>query len=180
MGRSVRISSSGCNLSFLQSNINLLFLQIKKYGVTENKHPRQWTVRAVSLWLTVLSNAGHWDGYEELHIERLVALSHVSLPLRAWLNNSFLGRWIGSDEKTEWSSLVPSGVIGPKKKSDDQNKEHLIQMEQENRKIFVSLPLEFLRKNVYSLTFRLQKCMQNDTCIEILLWYMGFEITQEF
>jgi hypothetical protein len=83
---------------------------------------------------------------------------------------SFLGQWIGSDRKTECPSLVPFGADGPKKMSDYQNKEHLIKMEQENRNIFASVPLEFLRKNVYSLTFRLQKCMENDdTFIEILL-----------
>jgi hypothetical protein len=42
--------------------------------------------------------------------------------------------------------LVPFGADGPKKKSDDQNKEHLIKMEQENRNNFASVPLEFLRK----------------------------------
>ena len=39
--RSVRIRSSGCNFSFFQSNINIPFLQIKMYGVIENKYPRQ-------------------------------------------------------------------------------------------------------------------------------------------
>jgi hypothetical protein len=66
--------------------------------------------------------------------------------------------------------LVTFGADGPKKNSDDQNKGHLIEMDKENRNILASVPLEFLRKNVYSLTFSLQKCMQNDaTCIEILL-----------
>lgn len=90
-----------------------------------------------------------WDSYKELNLTQDGAPPHFALSVRWWLDNSFLHRWIGREEKKN-NCLRDAPIF-----------DFLFWVlgQISNRVWCVYAPLNFLRKIVLSVRSRLQTCV---------------------
>jgi hypothetical protein len=106
----------------------------------------------------ILPRLSQCDNYEELRFLQGGAPADTVLPLRAWLVTHLPGRWIVRRGPTEW--FASDGFLwGYSKENVHRSNPSTLESEQQIRDIFFSaaVPLFFLRKNVESVSCRLQK-----------------------
>jgi hypothetical protein len=106
--------------------------------------------------------------YEELYFMQGGVPPHFSVPVRAWLDNSFTGRWIGRGGSTRCPPRNLDIIVfnlfllgWMKEETHPAKPGKLYELEKRIPGTFIPVPLGFLWKSVQSVSSRLQKCVHS-------------------